>query len=82
MQKSSDAPELGQVVLLEHVVPVPPELDPLLLLHVPELLPPPPDVELVQALRQLCCSHVPRACVLVVHAPAICEAHVVALHAS
>jgi len=39
MQKDICAPELGHVVLPEHVVvPVPPELDPLLLLHPPELV--------------------------------------------
>jgi hypothetical protein len=84
MQNSSAAPELGHVEPPEHVVPVPPELDPLLLLHAPpELLPPPPlDVVPVQLVAQLCVSQVPRAWVLLSHVVVIWEAHALALHAS
>lgn len=72
------------MVLLEHVpVPVPPELEPLLLLHPPELLPAPLlDPDWTQALSQLWVSHVAMSWALVEHAPVICDSQVVALHAS
>lgn len=72
------------MVLVEHVpVPVPPELDPLLLAHPPELLPAPLlDPDCTQALSQLCVSHVATAWALVPHTPVICGSQVVALHAS